>query len=177
MANIPNIPDARYTFDFVAFPKMLFDKKSGGALIAAIIDKKGEIIARMMNDVYMQISKGTKQEIKHDIFSADDFEVFFGRLDEKGKALISIKMPDDNCDSIICLRHLIVFDVKKLKPRLFTVEKSAPSALDFIKTFSNDKNVVLKNFLCEVKSNGKHANCGYVPEKEEDLYRKLYELY
>jgi multidrug efflux pump subunit AcrB len=56
MPNIPNIPDARYTFDFVAFPKMLFDKKSGGALIAAIIDKKGEIIARMMNDVYMQIS-------------------------------------------------------------------------------------------------------------------------
>ena len=176
MPNIPNIPDARYTFDFVAFPHLLFDKH-GKALIAAIIDQKGEIIAKLMNDLYRDVSKGTKQEVKDDIFTEQDFDVFYGRLDEKGTALISIKMPDDTCDSIICLRHLIVFDIKKMKPRLFTVEKSAPSALGFVKNFMKGEDKPLKNFLCEVKSNGRHANCGYVPEKEEDLYRKLYELY
>ena len=177
MPNIPNIQGARYSFDFVAFPKMLFDKKGGPTLIAALIEKKEEVMAKWMNGFYKDVSKGTKQEVKRDIFSPNDFEVFYGRLDEKGTVLLSIKMPDDNCNDIICLRHLIVFNLKKVKPRLFTIEKSAPTTMAFLKSMTSNEKPELNCFLCEVKSNGKHANCGYAPKTEEELYRKLYELY
>ena len=119
MPNIPNIQGARYSFDFVAFPKMLFDKKGGPTLIAALIEKKEEVMAKWMNGFYKDVSKGTKQDVKRDIFSPNDFEVFYGKLDEKGTVLLSIKMPDDNCNDIIWIFEYLQDGLTKAGTKLF----------------------------------------------------------
>ena len=180
MSKIPNIPNARYTFDFQVFPNLLFGEHSK-AMIYALTQEKEEVVARLMNDFYKDFAKHAKYTLtEEDIFSANDFKIIFGRLDSKGTMLLSIDMPMDTCGGIICMKHMIMFNSKELKPRLFTIEKSASSALDFFASLPEDderRYRTQKNFLCELKSDGKHLNCGYAPEKTEDLLKKLLELY
>jgi hypothetical protein len=159
-------------------PSILFGEHSK-TMLFALIQEKEEAIARVMNNFYKDYAKyaNYKLETEH-VVTKSDFSIVFGRLDTKGTMMLLINMPDDTSDGIVCLKHIILFNSKEMKPRLFTVEKSPSSALDFFsKLPEENKKTTLKNFLCEVKSGGKHLNCGYAPENDKELYKKLYELY
>lgn len=162
MQDIPNIPNARYTFDFSIIPSLLFGKYSKG-FIASLTQEKEIIMAKLMNDFYNDIAKHENIKIENkEIFSPSDFKIILEKFSDKGPFMIHINMPTEKCSSIVCLKHFIVFDKNVKKPRLFTLEVNP-----FLKI----------PFLCEVNRNGNHSNYGPAPETDDDLIKKIFNIY
>lgn len=162
MKNIPSIPNARYTFDFMVFPSLLFNDHHMGFL-GALLKEKETAMANLMNNFYKDYAKQAKINIDdEEIFSQEDFSVIAGNIDKEGPFFIGIDMPMDTCLGIICLKHFILFNKENIKPRLFTLEKNS-----FLDT----------PFLCEVSPKGKHINYGPAPTNGEELLDKLIKLF
>ena len=170
-------PNARYVFDFNVFPTLIFGTHSE-KFIRGLIKEREKLIAKLMNDFYKDFATNTNTKFgKKDMFAPKDFRVSFDKLDDKGTMLLSMTMPEDNSGGISYVKHLLVFDMKKMKPRLFTVEKSDTNMLKmFADMFGKEMLENPQNHLCELRPNSR-SNYGYAPENEEELKKRILEIY
>ena len=182
MANIPNIPNARYIFDFRVMPSLVFHRGAPG-LIMALDRSKGAVLADIMNNFYKDFAAEQSFPLGDEpIFSPQDFFAAASHL--CGDSYLAIvQMPDDDCEGIIVYYHLIVFELDTPQNvRLFTVERSVlPKELtDLLGVPSADESDdeedplrVPPSVLCEILRDGGRANYGEAPRTVPEVLEKL----
>lgn len=176
MKEYPIIENLRYTFDFRILPNILFGA-NGENFTKSLIAAKGLVIADLLNVFYKNAGKDYEVEMPDEIFTKDDIRVVAGKIGDNNHILISIDMPDEKCDGIIAIQHLIVTKLDNFAPRLFTVERTSPSETEQLKAMLGDsfKEDMVSNFLCEVEPD-KHRNYGVAPKTMDGIVAKLVEI-
>ena len=171
-----NIPNARYILDFHTLPDIVLGD-SGHDFIRHIIMGKSEFLAKYFSSVYKDVAnmQGLDTGLE-DFFAPEDFDIHICRLDPKGdELLLSIKMPLEDIDSIICLEHILYVSVPRHMIRHFTVERNALSDILRMERLGAPKEYI-KPFLCELKTDRNRANYGHAPDDEGVLIGKVIKI-
>lgn len=171
-----NVPNARYILDFHILPDIVLGD-NGHDFIRHIIIGKSEFLAKYFSSVYKEVAnmQGLDTGLEN-FFAPEDFDIHICRLDPKGdEVLLSIKMPAEDIDSIICLEHILYVSIPRHTIRHFTIERSSLSDIACIERLGAPKEYV-KPFLCELKTDRNRANYGRAPEDEGKLIEKIIKI-
>ncbi len=148
--------DERYVLEQMFLPQSLYGEGCQQTMLA-LLQGKGEFLVYMLNAIGQQT--GSKCP-----YTADQFVFKPLIISDHGDipefAMLIIDMPEPEIMPLSS-RLIICHDKELSKIKYFTVEKTLGGAY----------------MLCGVSEDSVHVNYGDAPESEEDLFKRVYELY
>jgi uncharacterized protein YrrD len=179
MRKIPELPNARYYFDFKFMPYAILGP-NGTKLVFDIIDSKIDFIIDAMNTIYFKMAAKEGIDIgEGPIFNKGDFSLTIYVPKEIEYLYLILNMPDEEIDSIIADKHIITIRKEDFNIRHFTAEKSSTSSMMQLKELYTKTGVPLERlddiYLCELLKMGR-KNYGIYHNRLEDIVKKITEI-